>query len=390
MRLIDEALILQGLRNREFVLHYQPKTSLVTNRVIGAEALVRWHLPDGTVLTPMSFLPETRHCGLMKDLTLQLLDQLVQDLTGNSLGEGMRIALNVTAEDFEDDTLTASLFRAIANPRFMPHCLELEITETQALAAGDHVLGRINALAGAGIGFAMDDYGIGYSSIDTLSQWPFTSIKLDQGIVGRMLTSAKSATIVHSSIRLGHELGLDVVAEGVETVEQHNFLIEAGCKLIQGYLISRPLPAAQFRIVRDRLDGLQGFPIGLAYMAIVDHIQWRRRMVRYALKRSALLPDDPARQIDDHPPLCVTQCALGRWYVNEGRYFSGTPMYHALSAPHCALHDAGHGIVDLVKSGASYPDLIPLLRDLNNASVELIRLLEDIEDNGLHALYAAP
>jgi EAL domain-containing protein (putative c-di-GMP-specific phosphodiesterase class I) len=223
-----------ALRKREFVLHYQPKSSLFTNRIVGAEALARWPRPDGSVLRPASFMGGAERCGLLGELSLQLLPQLVHDLVAGGLDTDLCVSFNVTAQDFHDDDLNNAIFDAIAGQHLAPSCLELEITETQALGAGVHVLERVDALGAAGVGLAMDDYGVGYSNIDTLSLWPFTTIKLDQGIVARMLGSRKNATIVRSSIRLGHELGLNVVAEGVETKQQHDFLVEAGCELMQG------------------------------------------------------------------------------------------------------------------------------------------------------------
>ena len=383
-----EGDVAQGIANKEFTLYYQPKSSLITSRIVGAEALARWRRPDGTVLPPASFIQVAERGGLIKDLTLQLLPQLVHALTNPGFGTDLCVSFNVTAQDFEDDTLTEAILYAISHQNLAPASLELEITETQALEAGDCVLARIQALTRAGIGLAMDDYGIGYSSMDTLSQWPFTTIKLDQGIVGRMLNSKKNATIVRSSIRLGHELGLNVVAEGVEAVAQYDFLVEAGCSLIQGYLVSPPLALDDFVALRLRAAQCPGFPIGLVHMAIVDHVQWRRQMVSYAIQRAGLPPGAPARQTEGYPELCVTRCALGNWYYGEGRYFSDTPMYRALDAPHPELHRVGEAIVEKVCAGAALAEIASLLQALKTASTSLIRLLEDIEDVGLQALYS--
>ncbi|WP_020655529.1 EAL domain-containing protein [Massilia niastensis] len=388
METVTEAEIAQGIRNSEFTLYYQPKSSLITSRIVGAEALARWRRPNGVVLPPASFIHVAEHSGLVKGMTLQLLSELVHELADNGLGSDLCISFNVTAQDFEDDALTNTILHAISHQHLPPASLELEITETQALEAGDFVLRRVQSLADAGIGLAMDDYGIGYSSMDTLSQWPFTTIKLDQGIVRRMLESRKNATIVRSSIRLGHELGLNVVAEGVETVAQYVFLVEAGCRLIQGYLVSPPLPLDDFQALRQRATACPGFPIGLVHMAIVDHVQWRRQMVSYAIQRAAFPPGSSARQTEGYPQLCVTKCGLGQWYYGEGRYHADTPMYQALDAPHQDLHRVGEAIVGQVRAGATLTDLAPLLQDLKTASVQLIRLLEDIEDLGLQTLYS--
>lgn len=379
--------VAEGLRRQQFMLYYQPKASLISNRIVGAEALARWRLADGTVLPPADFIGLAERGGMINTLTLQLLPLLFRDLAAEALGEDSCVSLNVTVQDFENEALTDAILGAIIHGRLRPGALELEITETQALHAGERVLRQVQALTEAGVGLAMDDYGIGYSSMDTLSQWPFTTIKLDQGIVSRMLLSDKNATIVRSSIRLGHELGINVVAEGVETAEQHDFLVEAGCKLVQGYLVSPPLPLAQFLLLRDSSGTARGIPVGLVHMALVDHIQWRRQMVSYAIQRCALAPDAPLRQAPGHPQLCVTRCALGRWYFGEGRYFAQSRLYLALAEPHAALHTVGERIVARVRAGAALREVAPLLTELKQVSGELLRLLEDIEDVGLQALY---
>lgn len=382
--------IVQGLRHGEFILHYQPKASLLNNRIVGAEALARWRRPDGSLVPPGVFIPLAERSPLIKQLTLQLLTRLLEDFGDKGLGDELSVSFNVSARDLEDSTLTQAILRAIAHQRLPPAALELEITETQALEGGERMLANVQELAEAGVGLAMDDFGIGYSSMDTLSQWPFTTIKLDQGIVGRMLRSPKNATIVRSSIRLGHELGLNVVAEGVEVPDQYDFLVEAGCRMAQGYLVSRPLPIDEFDVFRHNIGKCRGMPIGLVHMAIVDHVQWRRQMVSYAIQRAALPPDSPVRQLDGFPALGLTRCALGKWYVGEGHYFAGNPMYEAIDAPHRALHDAGAAIVARVRAGAGFRDMVPLLYELKQVSATLLRLLEDLEDAGLEALYAMP
>jgi EAL domain-containing protein (putative c-di-GMP-specific phosphodiesterase class I) len=388
MRTATEADLAKGLRNREFVLHYQPKFSLVTNDIVGAEALARWRLPNGTMLPPSAFIPLAERTGAIQELTLQLLARLVHDLRSGGLDENLCVSLNVTAQDFEDNTLTNALLDAIANGVGRPGSLELEITETQALSGGARIREQLQVLTDAGVGLAMDDYGIGYSNMDTLSQWPFTTIKLDQGMIGRMLTSSKDATIVRASIRLGHELGVNVVAEGVEALAQQHFLAEAGCRLVQGYLVSTPLPLDEFRRFRHHSRRRHGMSPGLAHMALIDHVQWRRQMVRYVIRAASLPALHPARQLNGHPVLCENSCAFGRWYVDAGDSAVGTASYRALAGPHADLHRLGKQVAHAVRSGAALEEITPVLSELKMVSNELVRLLEDIEDDGLHALYA--
>jgi EAL domain-containing protein (putative c-di-GMP-specific phosphodiesterase class I) len=386
MLTFTKADIVQGMSNREFVLYYQPKVSLLTNRIVGAEALARWQRPDGSVMAPGTFFPAVERAGLMSRFTLALLPQLLEDI-GSVLGTDLRISFNVSASDFDDDRLGELVLRAIAHDYLPPACLELEITETQALGADDIMLERIRTLVDSGVALSMDDFGIGYSNLDTLSRLPFTTIKLDQGIIGRMLVSRKSATIISSSIRLGHELGMEVIAEGVETLAQQDFLVEAGCKLMQGYLLSPALPLRDFRELRNQLGSGRIVPMGAVHMAIVDHVQWRRQMVSYAIQRASLPPQAPMRQADGHPEMCPTRCALGRWYFGEGSHLSGCPVYDAIDSPHRELHRIGDTIVERVRKGAGLAELESLLSTMRGVSTGMIRLLEDLEDMGLSNLY---
>jgi hypothetical protein len=279
------------------------------------------------------------------------------------------------------------VLRAISHDYFPAACLELEMTETQALGADELVLGRIRALAEAGVGLSMDDFGIGYSSLDTLSRLPFSTLKLDQGIVGRMLESRKNATIISSSIRLGHELNMEVIAEGVETLAQQNFLVEAGCKLMQGHLFSPALPLHAFQALRNQFGSGRIVPMGSVHMAIVDHVQWRRQIVSFAIQRASLPPKAPGRKADGFPEMCPTRCALGRWYAGEGKHLSGVPTYDAIDSPHRELHRIGGIILELVRNGASLAELETQLSTMRGVSTGMIRLLEDLEDMGLNQLY---
>jgi hypothetical protein len=131
-------------------------------------------------------------------------------------------------------------------------------------------------------------------------------------------------------------------------------------------------------------------PIGLVHMAIIDHVQWRRQMVSFAMQTSTLPADSPARLMEGYPPLCETQCALGKWYIGDGRYFADTAMYKAVDAPHRSLHDVGSDIVAHIRAGADLDTILPLLYALKQMSTALIRLLEDLEDAGLQSLYTSP
>lgn len=385
--MVTEEKIQEGIRQKQFILHYQPKVSLVTGSVVGAEALIRWLAPSGDLVQPCEFIPIAERSLLIKEITGHIFSLLVDHIVASPKKIPFPLSFNVSGRDFEDTVLSDQILDAIRVNQMDPTVLEVEITESQALSGGEDVIRNISRLGDAGIALTMDDYGIGYSSIDSLSKWPFTTIKLDQGIIGRMLTSQKNATIVRSSIRLGHELNIKVIAEGIETYEQCQFLLESGCNAGQGYLISKPLTFEDFLDFANK-PASPGIPAGLIHMAILDHVQWRKQLVSYTLKRADLPPQSPGRQTGGYPELSFRKCCLGAWYFNDGQKFCKHEPFVQLDRHHRMLHLLGTRIVERIQSGALSKDIAPLLSDLKICSGHMLMLLESLEDLGLADLYA--
>jgi hypothetical protein len=261
--------------------------------------------------------------------------------------------------------------------------LQIELTETVTLEGGEMIRSNILPLSEAGVNLAMDDFGMGYSSLDTLSKWPFKIIKLDKGIIGRMMDSDKSLTIVKSSVRMAHELDICVVAEGVETNAQYHHLLESGCSTVQGYWISQPLPMDQFIAFVEEDARWSGIPIGLIHMAIIDHVQWRKQLVSEVVKLAVLPKDSPNRKFQSMPPLSCLECRLGLWYHGAGQVFNERKSYQELEQPHCEFHKVGLRIVKMVADGASLEELNPQLRDLSEHSMSVLNKLQTLENEGL-------
>lgn len=379
--------ILEALRNDQFLLHYQPKVSLVTGRVVGAEALIRWLKKDGTMPQPSEYIPLAEQSRLIKKITSHMFPRLIRDIMTLPGIDTIPISFNVSARDFEDTVFARQILEAIKTYRIEPQAIEVEITETEALGGGNDLMKNMSLLSEAGIGLTMDDFGTGYSSVDTLSKWPFTTIKVDQGVISRMLDSEKNATIVRSSIRLGHELKINVVAEGVETEEQYQFLLEAGCKVVQGYLISRPLSLDQFIAFRKQEFVWRSFPVGMVHMAIMDHVQWRRNIVSHVIKHAKLPLGSPSRHSMGYPALSCRECDFGQWYFGEGQIYLNNAEFRALDIPHRELHRIGSSLVERVKAGAELSEITPHLKVLTECSMALLGLLEALEDLGLTEMH---
>ncbi|WP_020651404.1 EAL domain-containing protein [Massilia niastensis] len=376
-----------ALGEHQFCLFYQPKFSLRHPGVEGCEALLRWRHPDGSMVPPGAFIGVAERAGLLPKITSHIVPLLFNDMETLGKTPYCPVSFNATASDFRDDHLVGMILDEIGATGVKPEQLEVEITENEALQSGKQVQENVQHLRDAGLGLAMDDFGTGYSSVDTLSRWPFSTIKIDQGLIGRMLESEKSAHIVRSAIRLAHELDIDLVAEGVEKEAQYHFLLEAGASKVQGYLISRPL-GLQDLMGQSQFTGCPvSMAVGTIHMAIMDHIQWRKRMVSFAVRSAMLPPDAPSRMLADHPILSSSKCAIGRWYRGDGQALAYLPDFQRSDGAHERLHAIGAIIVDRVRNGADLSAVMVLLDELQLASIDMLGSLMKLENHALIAIY---
>jgi diguanylate cyclase (GGDEF)-like protein len=231
----------RGLENEELVLHYQPKIELENRRLVGVEALTRWHHPELGLLAPARFLPWAEGTDLMPKITMWVLKQALTQATAWRRG-GLRlpVAVNIGAQDLADTAFPLAATRVLREAGAQPEDLTLEITEHMAIAAGQ-TAGRVLAdLRRAGITISMDDFGSGHSSLTRLRDLQVDELKLDRGLV-RQTPGTSDLAVLRAAIALGHDLGLAVVAEGVEDAESLDMLTAMDCDLAQGYHICPPL-----------------------------------------------------------------------------------------------------------------------------------------------------
>jgi diguanylate cyclase (GGDEF)-like protein/PAS domain S-box-containing protein len=242
----------QGIRDKHLFLYYQPQVE--NNRVIGAEALVRWRHPERGIVSPDVFISLAEETGLILPLGQQVLENACAQLTAwSALSHTAQlcVAVNVSAQQFRQSDFVDRVLSVLDRSRADPHKLKLELTEGMLIENIEDVILKMNALRSVGITFSLDDFGTGYSSLSYLKQLPLSQLKIDRSFVNDVLHDSNAATIAHTIVALGHNLGLKVIAEGVETEEQKNFLSSHGCHAFQGFLFSRPLPADEFeRFIR--------------------------------------------------------------------------------------------------------------------------------------------
>ena len=236
----------RGLAERQFEVYYQPKASLASGAVDGVEALVRWNHPERGLIPPNDFIPLAEKTGLIDRLTVYVMDAaLRQCAEWRNLGLDLAVAVNLSARNIGDPQLPDTVAGLLSDHGIDPSRLVLELTESTLMEdpeGAKAVLARLHAM---GVGLAIDDFGTGYSSLSYLSELPVTELKIDRSFVMSMATSDGDAFIVRSTIDLGRNLGLRVVAEGVETESVWNRLGELGCDVGQGYYLSRPVPATE-------------------------------------------------------------------------------------------------------------------------------------------------
>ena len=245
----DERIALEiGLRTAlerdELAVHYQPILSLVTGRVVGLEALVRWHSKEKQVVFPATFIPVAEESGLILpigELVMRKACRQVKEWQRTGLPD-LRVAVNVSARQFSEPGLLKMIEQALSESELSPEHLEVEITERIAMASAEVVVANLMALRERGIRISIDDFGTGYSSLNYLKRFPTHSLKIDRSFVTEVVTNPADAGIVRAIVEMAHGLKLNVVAEGVETTGQFQLLQRFGCDEMQGYWVSPPLP----------------------------------------------------------------------------------------------------------------------------------------------------
>jgi diguanylate cyclase (GGDEF)-like protein len=255
-RLELEGKLRRALERDQFLLHYQPRIDLVTGRILGAEALIRWFLPGEQPVLPERFIALAEETGLITPIGKWVLHSAcAQNKAWQDLGlPPSVVSVNVSARQFSTNNFVRSVAEILKHTGLDPRYLEIELIES-VMHDAPQLVGMLVELKRIGVQVAIDDFGTGYSSLSSLKRFPVDRLKVDRSFVEHIATDPDDAAIVRTIIALGHNLGLKVVAEGVETAQQMQFLREHACDEVQGYYFSRPIPAQQFE------DLLRGQPL---------------------------------------------------------------------------------------------------------------------------------
>jgi len=250
-----ESALRNALERNELVLHYQPQVDLQTGQIVGMEALIRWQHPELGMVPPSRFVGVAEDTGLIVPIGAWVMrTACLQNKAWQDAGLGnLRVAVNLSARQFSAADLVPGIEQVLSDTGLDPACLELELTESLFMSDVTPAVELLHRMKALGVKLSIDDFGTGYSSFSYLSRFPIDVLKIDRSFVNDITHDANDAAIVASIIALAHNLRLSVIAEGVETAEQLDYLRHQGCDEMQGYYFSRPLPAQEFeQLLRQR------------------------------------------------------------------------------------------------------------------------------------------
>ena len=366
-----------ALADGEFVLHYQPKVNMRTGQVVGAEALIRWQHPQRGLLAPAVFLPVIEDHPLSIEVGEWVIDAaLTQMERWHQAGLRIPVSVNVGARHLQSDQFVTRLQEIqAAHPTVQAHELELELLETSALEDLLHISTVIEACHQVGVNFALDDFGTGYSSLTYLKRLPVHQLKIDQSFVRDMLDDTDDLAILEGVIGLASAFGRQVIAEGVETVEHGNMLLQLGCDLAQGYGVARPMPGAD---LPHWVTEWKPFPSWTTtpmvpredlplLAAAVGHRAWVQALEHH-LHNNLASP----------PPLDPHRCQFGSWLKGPGQARHGTQQaYAGLDDIHHRLHELAD---QLCSQHANYPAAQAHRRmpEVHALSAELLDKLKEL------------
>jgi len=257
-RVIMEASLREALEKEEFVVYFQPQVNGVTDKLIGMEALVRWQHSTMGIVSPDKFIPLAESTGLIVELDRYVMKTAMTQLSKwykDGLNPGI-LAMNLSVKQLKQKDFIQILESLIKETECKSEWIELEVTESQIMSNPEEAIKILQAISDIGIKLAVDDFGTGYSSLSYLKKLPIDKLKIDREFIKDLPDDEEDSAITKAVISLAKSLNLKVIAEGVETKEQRDFIVESGCEYIQGYFYSKPVPSSEFEnILRDEFRG---------------------------------------------------------------------------------------------------------------------------------------
>ena len=344
-----------GLQQGEFVLHYQPKVDMRQGRMVGAEALIRWHHPQRGLLPPAEFLPIVEAGDFAENLGEWVITEALSQLSAwQRQGLDTSVSVNISGRHFQQPGFSRRLASLLSSyPSIRPQQLELEVLETSALEDITLVSRVIQDCQALGVSVSLDDFGTGYSSLTYLKQLPADILKIDQTFVRDILDDVEDLAIIEGIIGLCQAFRRQVIAEGIESEEHGIMLLRLGCDLGQGYGIARPMPADQL------LDWNKGYSPYASWQN-KEQSRWPREdipLLTAEIGKRRWINDlvaaiEAGSEVMEVPELDVEACEFGKWYHMEGYLrYGDLPGYSELGEVHKRIHELGVRMLELVRDG---------------------------------------
>jgi EAL domain-containing protein (putative c-di-GMP-specific phosphodiesterase class I) len=375
----------RSLTNGEFFYFYQPIISLEGGHICGAEALIRWKHPDGSLVMPADFIPLAESTGFITEMNQELLPVLMDDLGRiNALSPATFVHFNLSTADLQADDLAGSLSAHMRRKDIAPGCFRVEIVESVFMPPVPRVEQTIVSLAAQGIPVVLNDFSAGYTTLSLLSRLPLTAIKLALNIVQRATASRKDFRIFRHLVSMGHQLGLEVIAEGVETEEMYDLTLSTGSSFAQGYYFSYPLALADYLTLLDAGVRWTNYPFGIEYLAQVDLIDFRRDVIRAALTIHKYKGEEVRQRVLVRlPELAYQKSALGKWFSGLGGEWESAAGFEQLRAEHQSMHACAESLIQAALHDEPLETIMHLIETLSEQSERIARFLHEIELQGL-------
>jgi diguanylate cyclase (GGDEF)-like protein/PAS domain S-box-containing protein len=370
--ILDEIRV--GIRQNEFVLHYQPKVNMTTNQFIGVEALIRWQHPERGLLQPGEFLSAIdEHC-LSIELGYWVIENALKQIaTWQDLGFEIPVSVNITSMHIHQDDFIANLRQLLSvYGQVDAKLLELEIVESSVLYDIDKVVAVIQKCDALGITVSLDDFGTGYSSLPYLRKLPVSKLKIDRSFTSNILNSTADLSIIEAVMALGAAFSCDIIAEGVETEEQGLLLLKLGCQNAQGFFISKPLTAPQFiHWLSEKKDitswesqkQLKDEALLLTY-AIVEHRGWLEKVKLFLRDQNA-----------SHPQSNHKKCLFTAWYNRSSRITQNKQLDTQVYCMHQQMHQLASEVITIREQLTSQA-LTKEIQNLQALSNDFLSLLD--------------
>lgn len=375
----------RALTSGEFSYFYQPIISLENGTICGAEALIRWEQPDGSLIMPASFIPLAESTSFLAEMTIELLPRLMDDLHQiNAASPSHFVHLNLSTADLKTDNLAGLLHAQISQKNIEPGSLRVEIVEDVFMPPVPRVEATFAELAAEGIPVILNDFSAGYTTLNVLSRLPLTAIKLAMSIVQRATNARKDFRILRHLVNIGHQLNLEIIVEGVETEEMYDLTLSTGSTHAQGFYFSYPLPLPDYLALLQKGTHWSNYPFGIEYLTQIDLIDFRRDVIRAALAiRKYKNEEMRQRALSRLPELDYRKSDLGIWFSGIGQEWAHQPGFERLREENQMMYETAGRLIQAALQNEAREIILQLIDILSHQSGRIAQFLHEVELNGL-------